>query len=481
MNHGHRARSSSRGPSPRLAADTWVPSGSRAYAGRRPRSRSPRTARRRSRSPSPQSVDGQGYRRRTRTPPRRLPVERDASLRQRAQFTGRRRSPIDMKHRGADASSRIKSPNRSPSSENTTVSRGTEASSLRAAEQHSHHAAAASGRSMAREARTPLSPEPRNPVQEKYRYSQVGNKPGRASPGAKGYLHTWSSSDTSRRSPPLVQSDRIAIVPPSSRNRPSAGELASDKIKDTAIPLQTRRSSLNPPRLTPTATGLSSVVEDQATMQETISRDLGIYGNPNQFRDHTGPQRRAQPPGSDYGSSAVSSHARGSNLSLSSAPTAPRGSNLRETWTESPSRRIAAPGGLHGPPHGPRGSSIQPVAAHEASRHPIHRQTSAAPSLQARTQRTGSYLADLPLVLPGGKPMASALDNTTERRLLQLEADRERLFGHVTDSQKARRLGIMDWDKLDRESSISALRSELADGHLQRISDGEGMPMGITF
>ena len=77
--------------------------------------------------------------------------------------------------------------------------------------------------------------------------------------------------------------------------------------------------------------------------------------------------------------------------------------------------------------------------------------------------------------------MASALDNTTEKRLMQLEADRERLFGHVTDSQKARRLGIMDWDKLDRESSISALRSELADGHLQRISDGEGMPMGITF
>lgn len=39
----------------------------------------------------------------------------------------------------------------------------------------------------------------------------------------------------------------------------------------------------------------------------------------------------------------------------------------------------------------------------------------------------------------------------------------------------------MDWDKLDRESSIGDLRSELAEGHLQYLTDGESVHAGVSF
>lgn len=62
----------------------------------------------------------------------------------------------------------------------------------------------------------------------------------------------------------------------------------------------------------------------------------------------------------------------------------------------------------------------------------------------------------------------------TEKRLSQLDADRGRLFEEFAESQKLKRAGLRDWDKLDRESSICALKSELAEGHLQCITDTEG-------
>ncbi len=62
----------------------------------------------------------------------------------------------------------------------------------------------------------------------------------------------------------------------------------------------------------------------------------------------------------------------------------------------------------------------------------------------------------------------------TEKRLSQLDADRGRLFEQFAESQKLKRAGLRDWDKLDRESSICALKSELAEGHLQCITDTEG-------
>lgn len=74
----------------------------------------------------------------------------------------------------------------------------------------------------------------------------------------------------------------------------------------------------------------------------------------------------------------------------------------------------------------------------------------------------------------------SVLDTATEKRLTQLEADRERLLDQMAETQRSKRAGLRDWDRLDRESSICALKSELAEGHLQRMAD-ESIGGGVLF
>lgn len=72
------------------------------------------------------------------------------------------------------------------------------------------------------------------------------------------------------------------------------------------------------------------------------------------------------------------------------------------------------------------------------------------------------------------------LDYAVEKRLAQLDADREKLLDQVAETQRSKRAGLRDWDRLDRESSICALKSELAEGHLQRMAD-ESMGGGVSF
>ena len=84
-------------------------------------------------------------------------------------------------------------------------------------------------------------------------------------------------------------------------------------------------------------------------------------------------------------------------------------------------------------------------------------------------------------LVPGGKALPSILDPAAERRLVQLEADRERLFEQVMTTQKIKRAGLRDWDRVDRESSICALKSELAEGHLQRMAEESSIAGGVLF
>lgn len=72
------------------------------------------------------------------------------------------------------------------------------------------------------------------------------------------------------------------------------------------------------------------------------------------------------------------------------------------------------------------------------------------------------------------------LDSVIGKRLNQLDADKERLLEQMAETQRRKRAGLRDWDRLDRESSICALKSELAEGHLQRMAD-ESIGGGILF
>ncbi|KAJ6130108.1 hypothetical protein N7512_002888 [Penicillium capsulatum] len=173
------------------------------------------------------------------------------------------------------------------------------------------------------------------------------------------------------------------------------------------------------------------------------------------------------------------------NLSLLSAPTRPRrGPGSREgSWPNAPMARRGPPGNVsQSVPSGPRASFTPPMSG-GGYRHPGPRPhgsiSAVSPSPSSPIPKGPNYLAGLGTIIPGGKAFPS-VDSATEKRLQQLEVDREKLLEHIADTQKAKRAGLRDWDRLDRESSICALKSELAEGHLQRMAD-ESIGGGIPF
>jgi hypothetical protein len=88
--------------------------------------------------------------------------------------------------------------------------------------------------------------------------------------------------------------------------------------------------------------------------------------------------------------------------------------------------------------------------------------------------RLSKYLVGLNTIVPGGKLAPSEFHSSTEKRVSQLDTDKDRLFEQIAEIQKQKRTRLRDWERLDRESSICALKSELAEGHLQCITDAEG-------
>jgi hypothetical protein len=68
-----------------------------------------------------------------------------------------------------------------------------------------------------------------------------------------------------------------------------------------------------------------------------------------------------------------------------------------------------------------------------------------------------------------------------EKRLSQLESDEDKLIDQVLEKQRSKRVGLKDWDRLERESALNALKSELAEMHLQRMTEGEGFEGATVF
>ena len=74
----------------------------------------------------------------------------------------------------------------------------------------------------------------------------------------------------------------------------------------------------------------------------------------------------------------------------------------------------------------------------------------------------------------GGKKLPSGLEPAQEKRLAQLEEERKKLLEVIEEKQRVKRQGLREWERLERESRVVALRSELAEGHLGRLSGEEG-------
>lgn len=262
-------------------------------------------------------------------------------------------------------------------------------------------------------------------------------------------------------------------TPPSRFSKPAGRSPRPDQLHDSNVSVPSKRLDhegrdvMTPPSL------------DQGQPQSSGPRISGSI--PTQPKNHSvGPL--SQPSSGPYQGPRPPSHQhRGSpNVSMLSAPTRPRrGPGSREPWTGTPPTRRGSAALSHGPPIGPRASFSPPTAGGGGFRQSISRQPSLS-TTQPPTPRGPNYLAGVSALIPEGKSFSNFLDPAVEKRLGQLETDREKLLEQIAETQRTKRVELRDWDRLDRESAICALKSELAEGHLQRMAD-ESIGGGILF
>jgi hypothetical protein len=60
-----------------------------------------------------------------------------------------------------------------------------------------------------------------------------------------------------------------------------------------------------------------------------------------------------------------------------------------------------------------------------------------------------------------------------EKRIKHLEEAAEKIREEIEEKQKTKREGLREWDVRQRESEREGLRSELAERHLEKLTEGE--------
>ncbi|EXJ57620.1 hypothetical protein A1O7_07969 [Cladophialophora yegresii CBS 114405] len=212
------------------------------------------------------------------------------------------------------------------------------------------------------------------------------------------------------------------------------------------------------------------------------------------------------PPTGPAASMSMSAHNRGGGASTLRAPSGPRGSVGR--FDGPPPRDFPGPrgrGGLpyRGPaPHGPRGGGYgrgdfggssgrgdyggntyrgggfgrggSPVGGGEPSF--PYRTNNSSSTTYPRTQRFNTiqqHLATNEKIVPGGKLLPSGLPPDQEKRIKMLEAESERMRAEISEKQKLKREVLNEWEVREREREREALRSELAEQHLQQLMESE--------
>ncbi|KAL4788403.1 hypothetical protein BJX76DRAFT_109104 [Aspergillus varians] len=493
-----------RSPPSRLVADTWAPSTGRTYS--RPRSRSPPPFRRRSRSPQPYNRDaGLGSYPKPHTP-RRFSPRRDVRPRSPISSSRRPRSPF-AEDRARDTGWSQTTPTSRPPRDSSISGRDygyyrkdrripSVGRYTRSGSPSRHGLSFEDNQRLTKtpRARSPFYGGRRDTTTDRYlgqrRRSQSPNDTLSKRPSAPG------SMSNSRRSSPIDNKNNTTSKGNRSRSPPAGHFLGRRRSRDWGVSFGQNDRTLTTkdkvdapeakirspiPEQTPARsstsydeTGLSRLPDVQSkTNQTKTSYPSNAPSQPKAFssnRNHKSP-----PPGPSHAPKNLPSHARASNISLLSAPTRPRGSSTFKDsgWAGTPTRRGPAPVGLHGMPTAARSNQL-PASSTEAQRPRSCRHNSVPGTSSPHTLRYSKYLVGLNNIIPGGKLGSFELDSSTEKRLSQLDTDRDRLFEQIAESQKLKRAGLRDWDRLDRESSISALKSELAEGHLQCIADTEG-------
>lgn len=494
-----RHASPTRTRSPRLVADTWVPSPSRHYG--RLRSRSPLPFRRHSRSPPYRHRDSEpGLF--TNSAPRRFSPRRDARLRS-PQIGWRPRSPYGDRPR--DTSRGRSTPRRrdqSPLRQDFTYSsRERYPSTVDRYKKSVSPLRRVPGRASDI---TPLTTSHRRrSSSQEFRERRPDNNTSQARPSpslrAASTIHnsTSSSRTDSRRSSPLLNDRTSATVHESRSRSPMTRDFPQRRLSvssDYSSSRQVETISSNEHKgeeeatdMPPTSVQIAAQSNDRSVPDSKLGRPEN-NPEPADAISSTTPQSGPRAVCSSYGQTALpnisagpkpSFNARGSMISLLSAPTRPRG-NLNPKDFARSTRRGQVSISQAAPPTGPRNGHIPTGPSVDSDRQHIYRQNSFSGTSYPR-QRPTNYLASLNIIVPGGRFLTHDLDTAVEKRLAQLEMDKERLYEQIADSQRLKHVVIRDWERLDRESSICALKSELAEGHLLCITDGESMHTSTTF
>ncbi|KAL3459881.1 hypothetical protein BJX64DRAFT_264354 [Aspergillus heterothallicus] len=503
--YGRRSRSPPRIRSPpsRLVADTWVPSTARAY--NRARSRSPVFRRRTSRSPPAYKRDSaQGSYSKPYTP-RKFSPRRDIRPRSPLQIPRRPRSPYG-EDRARDAGWSQSALNSRPPRDTSPPSR--DSGYYR------------NDRRLASGCRYPRSGSPsrhgpasendqRQPAMSRARSPYYGGRKESASERFSGYRRrsqspndslskrpiSHESMPSSRRSSPFHNKATSAGLRANRSRSPPAIYFDRCRSIDRGVPsnLSDRTSIGREAKVSGSETRPKSPFAAEACAMPILDRDdaaspraAGIIGSANNIKPlypsnipsqpkafaHT--SYRSSSTSLPHGPKSLSAHSRASNISILSAPTRPRGNpGFKENgWTGSLSRRGPTPVSTHGVPTAPR-STQSTASSVESPRARSYRSESVS-GASTSAQRLSKHFVGLSTIIPGGRPFASELEVIIERRLSQLDADKDRLFDQNTETQKLKRMGLSDWDRLARESSICALKSELAESHLQCIADTQG-------
>ncbi|MCJ1454512.1 hypothetical protein MMC28_004865 [Mycoblastus sanguinarius] len=197
---------------------------------------------------------------------------------------------------------------------------------------------------------------------------------------------------------------------------------------------------------------------------------------------------------------SMSAHNRPTSANLLSAPTRPRGGpsfagrdSRDHAHSGPPTHRggRGAPSPYHGPPprqhydsrpppsdhvpHGPRSSHGGPSPFDPPYRAPPpFRSNNSSSTTYPRTQRFTNHLASVPAIVPGGEVLPSALDPAAKKRLAELEEGRKKLLEEIEEKQREKRKNLREWESRERESRRDGLRSELAEGALEAMSEGVG-------
>jgi hypothetical protein len=134
------------------------------------------------------------------------------------------------------------------------------------------------------------------------------------------------------------------------------------------------------------------------------------------------------------------------------------------------------PRGGYGRGEGAGGFEHRPSFGRNDAPPPFRHHNNSTSTTYPRTQRfntTSQHLAMSEKLVPGGKLLPSGMTAEQEKRAKQLEADAEKLREMIEEKQKVKRQALREWEVRERESSRESLKSELAERHLEKLTEGE--------